>query len=616
MCPPAPSSSSLRRPVFWLLLILGLGAGLRLVALDRIPPGDWYDEAINGLDALDILEKPGWPLFFDTEGHPREPIYMYCVAGMVWLLGPTATSLRATSVVIAILTLWVVWLWAREIAGDRRALLVVLALALMRWHLHFSRLSFRTNLTPLFLALLLWAVWRLARTRRPAWAVVAGLVLGLGFSTYLSFRVAPVLLAAVAIHAGWRRRREADPIDRIDPVDPIDQSAPSDLPGPQCAGSPPGPSSPSSPSRPFSPFRPSSPRRLAALFILSCAVGLLPTAIDAVQHPDHLLKRAGEVTPFSEGLGPGVVRVAAQARDVALMFFVRGDHVPKHNIAGGIQWFQLYGWHSPGMDEALERQEADRAARAAGQPLPDPHGHGLPVFDPLAALFLGIGLVALFARIHRDTAAFSILAWMALIGMTSVLSFGAPNYLRTLGMVPAVAFTLVEGLDWSRRRVELRWGRGVAIGLVAVFFLHFGVIEAKRYFIDWPAHPLTWRDFNTEFAELARFVRTVPDDTAFQVPDYIRTHPTFAFETHGRKGLFGFGAEGPPAAATDREEGSGRFAEWWVIAPLPPYPPAPVPRDWLENRRPLQVLLRPDDQPWALVLPGPAPGENSGGGGN
>ena len=69
--------------------------------------------------------------------------------------------------------------------------------------------------------------------------------------------------------------------------------------------------------------------------------------------------------------------------------------------------------------------------------------------------------------------------------------------------------------------MRVKWGRGLAVALVAGFFLHFGFIEAKRYFHDWPAHPITWREFNTEFADLARAVRELPPDVAIQVPDYI-----------------------------------------------------------------------------------------------
>ncbi len=45
----------LRNPRWALGLIGLLAAVLRLVAIDRLPPGLYHDEAYNGLDALNVL---------------------------------------------------------------------------------------------------------------------------------------------------------------------------------------------------------------------------------------------------------------------------------------------------------------------------------------------------------------------------------------------------------------------------------------------------------------------------------------------------------------------------------------------------------------------------------
>ena len=60
-----------RLPLFLFAVIIVIGVVLRIYDITRIPPGLWYDEAINGLDALDVL-KNGPRIFFMTEGHPRE----------------------------------------------------------------------------------------------------------------------------------------------------------------------------------------------------------------------------------------------------------------------------------------------------------------------------------------------------------------------------------------------------------------------------------------------------------------------------------------------------------------------------------------------------------------
>jgi hypothetical protein len=568
------------RRILGFAVLFGLAAALRLYRLAELPPGNWYDEAIYGLDALRVLREPGWPLFFTTEGHPREPMFLYLAAWVYSLAGPGTTALRVTSVLIGLATLAAVWLWAREVGGERRAWIVAWILALLPWHIHFSRLGFRVILTPLFVTLVMWAAWRAGRSRQFRWAAVCGLFLGLGLTTYLAFRVVPLLLLLVALHAAWRARRFAG--------------------SSETAAAPPEP--PPTPSAPptLSPSCPRPRYRWALGIVLGLAIGGAPTYIDAIQHPEHLTGRAGEVNPFAGGVGSGLRLIGKQTLDVGLMFFIRGDHVAKHNIPGAPRWAQLYWWRSPGAAEAEQWAEIDRARRMMGQPPLDPHGRGLPVFDPLTAVFFAVGLVLLLRRAHRDTVAFSILAWMVLIALTSIFSFGAPNYLRMLGMTPAVAFVLAEGVEYARERLRARWGACAATIFLAVFFVHFAVLGAKRYFVDWPRHPITWTEFNTEFAELARWIRRQPADHAFQAPDFLRLHPTFVFETVDRRGILDFnGVEARQWAAH-----GGRV---WVIAPRPPYPAAPVAESWYRSRTPARVLERPDGFPWVAVYAGPAP---------
>lgn len=76
-----------------------------------------------------------------------------------------------------------------------------LFVATSTWHLYNSRLTNRANAAPFFLSLALYLMFdtiRRLRGGRPyfAWALLAGAVYGLGFHTYTSFRITPLLILA------------------------------------------------------------------------------------------------------------------------------------------------------------------------------------------------------------------------------------------------------------------------------------------------------------------------------------------------------------------------------------------------------------------------------------
>jgi 4-amino-4-deoxy-L-arabinose transferase-like glycosyltransferase len=94
-----------------------LAAVLRFPLLGRLPPGLYRDEAINGLDALGVLEGV-WPIFF-TANNGREPLFIYLVAASVGLFGRTALAVRLVSAVLGTLTVPATYLLGRALFGRR-----------------------------------------------------------------------------------------------------------------------------------------------------------------------------------------------------------------------------------------------------------------------------------------------------------------------------------------------------------------------------------------------------------------------------------------------------------------------------------------------------------------
>ena len=62
----------LRWPYWPLMGVILVAAALRLWKLDVLPPGLWYDEAVNGVDTRMVLSGKGFPLYF-AANNGREP---------------------------------------------------------------------------------------------------------------------------------------------------------------------------------------------------------------------------------------------------------------------------------------------------------------------------------------------------------------------------------------------------------------------------------------------------------------------------------------------------------------------------------------------------------------
>lgn len=184
-----------------LAVIVTVGIFLRLWQIDAIPPGMHYDETINGLNALGILKRQSFPVYFTWDGAGREPLLMYLIAGSVAVLGPTVLALKLPSIITGVLTVVLVHLTARRAFNVRVGLLSAFLLAFSSWHIILTRTAYEAVLVPFAVMLVLYTVARAIDTNRwPDWAL-GGVALGLGMYCYPAYR--PVTLA-VAIFLLYR----------------------------------------------------------------------------------------------------------------------------------------------------------------------------------------------------------------------------------------------------------------------------------------------------------------------------------------------------------------------------------------------------------------------------
>ena len=96
----------------WLALIFLAGIILRVYAIDRLPPGLFGDEAVEGLDALDVLAGNFFIWFHAHLG--REPLYVYLVALSYKFLGVTPFATRLPALMVGLLTIPTTFFLVRE----------------------------------------------------------------------------------------------------------------------------------------------------------------------------------------------------------------------------------------------------------------------------------------------------------------------------------------------------------------------------------------------------------------------------------------------------------------------------------------------------------------------
>jgi len=151
--------SILRRELLLAALLLSVGALLRLLCLDRFPPGLNQDEASIGADAWSLLnygtDRNGaeWPVLLKSWGSGQNALYAYLSFPFLYLLGRSVAALRLCAAFWGSASLLFFWRMARRTLGPLFGLAALALLALNPWHLLLSRWALESNLLPAFLLL-------------------------------------------------------------------------------------------------------------------------------------------------------------------------------------------------------------------------------------------------------------------------------------------------------------------------------------------------------------------------------------------------------------------------------------------------------------------------------
>lgn len=153
-----------------ILLITIFGFLTRAYKLDSSPAGLYIDETSIGYNAYSIIKTAHdehgkfMPLFFEAFGEYKLPVYIYSVALVQLIIGPSDISVRIPALLFGTFSITLLYFFAKELFTDWglhriRSTVPVLGsflLAVSPWHFQFSRPGFEASAGLFFLLLALY----------------------------------------------------------------------------------------------------------------------------------------------------------------------------------------------------------------------------------------------------------------------------------------------------------------------------------------------------------------------------------------------------------------------------------------------------------------------------
>jgi hypothetical protein len=310
MALPEPAEKrpdSVGRHAFVFAGILMAGVALRWIAPRQIPPGVWVDVLHEAEGALRepwrISLLGGRPL--DIEGMRNSTLvsnlYLSFCASILRIFGRGDLGILALSAFGGTLSLPAGYWMAKEMGGNRRALIAMALFAFAAWPLIFSRWGWTLALLlPLVLGAAA-AVMAALRTGKVIYSAVAGALVGLSLHTHAAGWAAAAGFGVFALQIGRHQQH----------------------------------------------------RRLVAVAALACVLAFLPYALGFIEYPDHLGGRTRDVSllgPPKDPTIPGAsgplavpIRFLYNAVEYTGILLWTSDPNPRDRLPGGSPVHPLIG---------------------------------------------------------------------------------------------------------------------------------------------------------------------------------------------------------------------------------------------------------------------------------
>ncbi len=427
-----------------LTLVIVLSTAARFWHIGREPGGFYRDESAYALDAMQLL-KGQFALYF-AANNGREGLFIYLLAGMFSLFGPSVESARATAALVGSLTVPAIYFTGRSMFSHRVGVLAAAILGSTFWHLALSRVAFRAITLPLLLCLAigLWfSVFRIGSFSR--WhTLLAGWVAGMVLYTYTSAQFFLPLLFLLFI-LGWRT---------------------------------------------YPNMRTTWP-----LYFTGFVTAIAPFAVWLTRHAELYFSRATQVSILSLESNGGNI-LATFIRNIgrsAGQWLNEGDRIWRHNLS-------------------LR-----------------------PVFDGFLGVPFFFGCIAVLRRLFSGgPPVFTLMLWVILFSIPSILAEDTPHFLRGIGALPAgcliAAYGMESTLVWLSRNgylapiAQLTLRKISAPALVAAVLLGASAFSTLRdYFGDYVRRPVVGYWLESRAPALASEINALALSGSGGAPDHKRT---------------------------------------------------------------------------------------------
>lgn len=436
-----------------------------------MPPGLYPDEAMNGNNTLEALATGDMKIFY-PENNGREGLFINIQAFSVAFWGNEPWALRSVSAIFGFLTVLGLYLLAKELYSQRTngdivsrlmklkteiqnlnakiiALLSSFFLATSFWHINFSRIGFRAITVPFLTTFSFYFLFRGFRRKKMLDFIWSGIFMGLGFHTYIAFRIVPFVVIAVLILKSIDIIKSSEIESKKENIKIF-----------------------------FSQII------IYGVFALLAA---LPIFYYFYTHPEDFVGRAGQVSIFASE-NP-IQELTKSAFLTLAQFNLVGDHNWRHNFSGSPLLFWPVGiFFLIGIAISLKKcfKFVIQAFRKfAHNPLPVEHAFLLIWFAGMLApsILSTEGLPHALRSIGAIPPSFIF----AGIGAFSVYSFSEKKIFR-----------------YSNKKLTLAV-YGIILLLIAVFGF-------KKYFIDYANSPEIKGAFSDNYVKIGKFINNLPQE--------------------------------------------------------------------------------------------------------